>query len=84
MRGRQTVLTEINESLTTEVAVRALIPIALSALFLLPASVALSDEGYTFRNCAEARAAGYSDIRHGTYGYGPHLDRDNDGIGCES
>lgn len=36
-----------------------------------------------YRNCAEARAAGAAPIRRGEPGYGPHLDRDNDGIGCE-
>ncbi|WP_322895159.1 MULTISPECIES: excalibur calcium-binding domain-containing protein [unclassified Yoonia] len=40
--------------------------------------------GFSFRNCTEARAAGYSNIRAGTYGYGLHLDRDRDGVGCES
>jgi Excalibur calcium-binding domain len=39
--------------------------------------------GYVFRNCAEARAAGAAPLRRGEPGYGPHLDRDNDGIGCE-
>lgn len=37
----------------------------------------------TFKNCAEARAAGAAPVRRGEPGYGPHLDRDNDGIGCE-
>lgn len=36
-----------------------------------------------YRNCAEARAAGAAPVRRGVLGYGPHLDRDNDGIGCE-
>ena len=36
-----------------------------------------------FANCAEARAAGAAPVRRGDPGYGPHLDRDNDGIGCE-
>lgn len=36
-----------------------------------------------YRNCAAARAAGDTPIRRGEPGYGPHLDRDNDGIGCE-
>lgn len=36
-----------------------------------------------FRNCDEARAAGAAPVRRGEPGYGPHLDRDNDGIGCE-
>ncbi|WP_281421680.1 excalibur calcium-binding domain-containing protein [Novilysobacter antarcticus] len=36
-----------------------------------------------FHNCAAARAAGAAPVRRGDPGYGPHLDRDNDGIGCE-
>ncbi|WP_369010294.1 excalibur calcium-binding domain-containing protein, partial [Salmonella enterica] len=31
----------------------------------------------------EARAAGAAPVRAGEPGYGPHLDRDGDGIGCE-
>ena len=37
-----------------------------------------------FKNCTAARAAGYSDMLRGEPGYAPHLDRDNDGIACES
>ncbi|MCD9088631.1 excalibur calcium-binding domain-containing protein [Stenotrophomonas sp. SY1] len=36
-----------------------------------------------FANCSEARAAGAAPVRRGEPGYGPHLDRDDDGIGCE-
>lgn len=36
-----------------------------------------------FRNCKEARAAGYSHMRRGEPGYSPHLDGDNDGIACD-
>jgi hypothetical protein len=36
-----------------------------------------------FANCAEARAAGAAPVRRGDPGYGPHLDRDHDGVGCE-
>jgi endonuclease YncB( thermonuclease family) len=36
-----------------------------------------------FRNCAEARAAGAAPVHAGQPGFGPHLDRDGDGIGCE-
>ncbi|WP_372016613.1 excalibur calcium-binding domain-containing protein [Pseudoxanthomonas sp. 10H] len=39
--------------------------------------------GRAYRNCDEARAAGAAPVRRGEPGYGPHLDRDNDGIGCE-
>ena len=36
-----------------------------------------------YRNCTEARAAGVAPVKRGQPGYGRHLDRDNDGIGCE-
>ncbi|WP_312219007.1 excalibur calcium-binding domain-containing protein [Sphingobium yanoikuyae] len=36
-----------------------------------------------FPNCAAARAAGAAPVRAGDPGYGRHLDRDGDGIGCE-
>lgn len=39
--------------------------------------------GLHFRNCEEARAAGYSHIHRGEPGYAPHLDRDGDGIACD-
>jgi hypothetical protein len=39
--------------------------------------------GPVFRNCDAARAAGAAPVRRGDPGYGPHLDRDNDGVGCE-
>ncbi|MGB3796833.1 MAG: excalibur calcium-binding domain-containing protein [Alteraurantiacibacter sp.] len=37
----------------------------------------------TYANCTEARNAGAAPVKRGDPGYGPHLDRDNDGIGCE-
>ena len=36
-----------------------------------------------YRNCDAARAAGAAPVRRGHPGYGAHLDRDNDGVGCE-
>ena len=36
-----------------------------------------------YPNCAAAREAGAAPVRRGEPGYGRHLDRDNDGIGCE-
>jgi hypothetical protein len=39
--------------------------------------------GGAYANCAAARAAGAAPVRRGQPGYGPHLDRDGDGIGCE-
>lgn len=37
-----------------------------------------------FANCSEARAAGYSDIPIGSPAYSSKLDRNNDGVACES
>ena len=46
-----------------------------------PAAPAAPD--VPFRNCTEAREAGAAPVHRGDPGYGPHLDRDGDGIGCE-
>ncbi|MGH6784016.1 MAG: excalibur calcium-binding domain-containing protein [Sphingomicrobium sp.] len=45
-------------------------------------SLSLSS-GREFANCAQARAAGAARVRAGDPGYGRHLDRDGDGVGCE-
>lgn len=37
-----------------------------------------------YDNCTEARDAGAAPVRAGDPGYGPHLDRDGDGVGCET
>lgn len=36
-----------------------------------------------YPNCAAARAAGAAPVHVGQPGYGTHLDRDRDGVGCE-
>ncbi|KAE8762100.1 excalibur calcium-binding domain-containing protein, partial [Georgenia thermotolerans] len=36
-----------------------------------------------YANCAAARAAGAAPVHRGDPGYGAHLDRDGDGVGCE-
>ena len=54
-----------------------------SSLGFAPATAARGRSGRVFRNCDEARAAGAAPVRRGDPGYGQHLDRDNDGIGCE-
>lgn len=42
-----------------------------------------SDTSVYYENCAAARAAGADPVRVGDPGYGSHLDRDGDGVGCE-
>jgi micrococcal nuclease len=36
-----------------------------------------------YDNCAAAQAAGAAPVYAGDPGYGPHLDHDDDGVGCE-
>ncbi|PVH27238.1 YHYH domain-containing protein [Pararhodobacter oceanensis] len=48
-----------------------------------PANTARPSVRGSYRNCTEARAAGAAPVFRGDPGYGRHLDRDNDGIGCE-
>jgi hypothetical protein len=42
-----------------------------------------TSEPVYFRNCDAVWAAGAAPIRRGQPGYGGHLDRDGDGVGCE-
>ena len=42
-----------------------------------------SSAGREFANCSQARAAGAAPVREGDPGYGRHLDRDGDGVGCD-
>ncbi|MEV7681697.1 excalibur calcium-binding domain-containing protein [Streptomyces sp. NPDC088341] len=42
-----------------------------------------SDGSTYYANCTAARAAGAAPIHTGDPGYGRHLDRDGDGVGCE-
>lgn len=47
------------------------------------ALMSMPEAGSSFPNCTAARAAGAAPIRVGQRGYGRHLDRDGDGVGCE-
>ncbi|RIV86021.1 excalibur calcium-binding domain-containing protein [Aurantiacibacter zhengii] len=42
------------------------------------------DGSVYYRNCDAARAAGAAPVRRGQPGYARHLDRDGDGVGCET
>ncbi|WP_420175672.1 excalibur calcium-binding domain-containing protein [Luteococcus sp. OSA5] len=46
-------------------------------------SQARSLPSVSFRSCAQAKAAGYSNMRAGEPGYSKNLDRDGDGVACE-
>jgi len=43
----------------------------------------LAPSSVYYKNCSAARAAGAAPVYEGQPGYGRHLDRDNDGVGCE-
>ncbi|KUM80279.1 excalibur calcium-binding domain-containing protein [Streptomyces curacoi] len=43
-----------------------------------------SGDDVYYANCAAARAAGAAPVHRGEPGYASHLDRDNDGVGCDS
>ncbi|WP_327077657.1 excalibur calcium-binding domain-containing protein [Pseudarthrobacter siccitolerans] len=49
----------------------------------VPAPAAPAPASVYYANCAAAKAAGAAPVRAGMPGYGTHLDRDGDGIGCE-
>ncbi|MEV0945306.1 DUF1524 domain-containing protein [Rhodococcus sp. NPDC049939] len=57
-------------------------PVAPSAELTLPSDMAPHNAVH-YENCAAAKAAGAAPVRIGTPGYGAHLDRDGDGVGCE-
>jgi hypothetical protein len=48
-----------------------------------PAPAAPAPAAVYYANCTAARAAGAAPVYAGTPGYGKHLDRDGDGIGCD-
>ena len=50
---------------------------------LLTREEKLRDRPRIYANCDAVRAAGVNPIRREDRGYGTHLDRDGDGIGCE-
>lgn len=48
-----------------------------------PAPVVQAPPAVYYANCTAARAAGAAPVYSGSPGYGTHLDRDRDGIGCD-
>lgn len=48
-----------------------------------PATQAPAPTTVYYKNCTAAREAGAAPVYRNDPGYGSHLDRDNDGVGCE-
>ncbi|MEU4007825.1 LAETG motif-containing sortase-dependent surface protein [Streptomyces pseudogriseolus] len=53
------------------------------ALAAVPATAVAHSGSHPFENCTEAYENGYSSIPEGDKHYGEHLDRDDDGVGCD-
>ena len=58
-------------------------PAAPAPVVPAPAPAVPAPAAAYYANCAAAKAAGAAPVRAGMPGYGRHLDRDGDGIGCE-
>ncbi|MDZ4690040.1 excalibur calcium-binding domain-containing protein [Terricaulis sp.] len=57
--------------------------LAKTSDYFAPAPSSGRSQSGPYRNCDAARAAGAAPVRRGQAGYGAHLDRDGDGVGCE-
>src|SRR4051812_2630768 len=58
--------------------------LAVGASPALAASSGSGGDSAFFNNCSEARAAGQTNIAETQSSYRPELDRDRDGIACET
>ncbi|WP_370524192.1 DUF1524 domain-containing protein [Cellulomonas sp. APG4] len=59
------------------------LPVATGPVPGAPPAPPSDDAVVPFASCADARAAGAAPVLRGDPGYGPHLDGDDDGVGCE-
>lgn len=78
------------EQAARDAAARQAVPVPAPAAPVAPAPapapaapVAPAPAAVYYANCTAARAAGAAPVYAGTPGYGKHLDRDGDGIGCD-
>ncbi|TDL32338.1 excalibur calcium-binding domain-containing protein [Arthrobacter nitrophenolicus] len=78
------------EQAARDAAARQAVPVPAPAAPVAPAPapapaapVAPAPAAVYYENCTAARAAGAAPVYAGTPGYGKHLDRDGDGIGCD-
>lgn len=58
--------------------------IAAAAISAVAIGVAPAASAAPYKNCTEARANGDANITSDSPYYGPWLDKDQDGVGCES
>ncbi|MEN0138602.1 MAG: DUF1524 domain-containing protein [Rhodococcus sp. (in: high G+C Gram-positive bacteria)] len=62
----------------------ALVPAPAPAPAPVPFVDTAAPSDVYYKNCSAAKAAGAAPVHIGEPGYGTHLDRDGDGVGCES
>ena len=81
--------TETNKELLNEVVTTEPVAEVTSVgTYVAPVKATTSQQSESasnvyYKNCTAARAAGAAPVYRGQPGYGSHLDRDNDGVGCE-
>lgn len=63
---------------------KALLGLAAAASFVLAAPAAAEPPPGGYASCAQAAKDGQANLRQGEPGYSPDLDRDGDGVACES
>jgi septal ring factor EnvC (AmiA/AmiB activator) len=85
LEGLESRLAEVEEREQAVAAAEAqLVAVAPPAAEPAPAPPAPAPPATAYYdNCTAARNAGAAPVRVGDPGYGPHLDRDGDGIACE-
>jgi hypothetical protein len=74
-----------NPPATTAAPVTTAAPRTVTTSAPVPTTAASpSPSGASFANCSEAKAAGAAPISRGEPGYSSKLDRDGDGVACET
>jgi hypothetical protein len=76
--------TQAPTTVTTPDTTRATTAATAPATTAATAPATTRSSSVSYANCAAVKAAGAAPIYRGQPGYGSHLDRDNDGIGCET
>jgi Excalibur calcium-binding domain/PASTA domain len=71
------------ETAAAQAAKQAPVPAPAPAPAPAPLPAPAAPAAAYYANCTAARAAGAAPVYAGTPGYGTHLDRDRDGIGCD-
>jgi len=77
------IATHMRDSDVNQIRKPAAVAFAALALAVLPATAEAHGGATPFKNCTEAYENGHANIARGDDHYGDHLDRDQDGVGCD-